>query len=106
MYFSVGYTTPTLADAFSSWRIPPNGCCNPMGYNNPDVDKRFAEAQAEFDQAKQDGLMAKALGTASGDSPLLFIVHDLNLRVLSPKVRGFIMAQAWYADLKNVWVNK
>jgi peptide/nickel transport system substrate-binding protein len=106
MYFSVGYTTPTLADAFSSWRIPPSGCCNPMGYNNPTVDKMFLDSQAEFEQEKQDAAMAKALGTASADSPMLFAVHDLNLRVLSPKVRGFIMAQAWYADLKNVWMQK
>jgi peptide/nickel transport system substrate-binding protein len=106
MYFSVGYTTPTLADAFSSWRIAPNGCCNPMGYNVPEVDKMYADAQAEFDPAKQDALMAKALGRASSDSPMLFAVHDLNLRVLSPKVRGFMMAQAWYANLNNVWVQK
>ena len=34
------------------------------------------------------------------------VVHDLNLRVLSSKVRGFIQPQSWYIDLKNVWVAK
>jgi peptide/nickel transport system substrate-binding protein len=106
MFYSVGYTTQTGSDRFSSWRIPPNGCCNPMGYKNADVDKLFMDAQAEFDPAKQDGLMRQALGAMAADSPVTFIVHDLNLRVLSPKVRGFIQPMSWYIDLKNVWVKK
>jgi hypothetical protein len=54
----------------------------------------------------QDALFRQAMGVEAIDSPTLFVVHDLNLRVLSPKVRGFIMAQSWFADLRNVWVSK
>jgi peptide/nickel transport system substrate-binding protein len=39
------------------------------------------------------------------DAASIFVVHDLNLRVLSPKVRGFIQPKSWYIDLKNVWVS-
>jgi peptide/nickel transport system substrate-binding protein len=46
------------------------------------------------------------MGVEATDSPTLFVVHDLNLRVLSPKVRGFVQAQSWFADLRNVWVSK
>lgn len=106
MYFSVGYTTPTFVDRFSSFRIPPKGCCNPMGYNNPQVDQAFLQAQAEFDAAKQDALLRKALATVAADSPTTFVVHDLNLRVLSPRVRGFVQPQSWYIDLRNVWVRQ
>jgi peptide/nickel transport system substrate-binding protein len=34
----------------------------------------------------------------------VFIVHDLNPRGLSPKVKGFIQAQSWFQDLTRVSV--
>jgi hypothetical protein len=33
-------------------------------------------------------------------------VHDLNLRVLSKKVRNFVQPQAWTVDLYNVYAEK
>ena len=38
------------------------------------------------------------------DAPWLLVVNDLNPRVLSPTVHGFVMPQSWYVDLTNVWV--
>jgi peptide/nickel transport system substrate-binding protein len=106
MFYSVGYTTPTFADRYTGYRIPPTGCCNPTGYKVDSVDKLFQDAQSEFDPAKQDALLAQGLGKVADDAASIFIVHDLNLRVLSSKVRGFIQPQSWYIDLKNVWVAK
>ena len=31
-------------------------------------------------------------------------VHDLNLRVLSPKVRGWVQPQSWWGDFRSVWM--
>ncbi|TCO60730.1 ABC transporter substrate-binding protein [Actinocrispum wychmicini] len=104
IYNSISWGAPFLADRYSTARIPPGGCCNTMGYSNPEVDKAFQAVQSEFDPKKADALMAKALGLAAADSPATYIVHDLNLRVLSPKVRGFVQPQAWYVDLRKVWV--
>ena len=70
------------------------------------MDKLLNDAQAEFDQAKQDALLREAMGVMADDSPSLFVVHDLNFRVLSPKVRGFIQSQSWFADLTTVWVKQ
>jgi len=30
------------------------------------------------------------------------VVHDLNPRALSPKVKGFVPPQAWYVDLSSL----
>ncbi len=106
LYFSVGSIAPTSVMNFASSRIPPSGCCNPSNYRSEKVDKLLAAATAEFDQEKQDALFRQAMGAMAADSPVTFIVHDLNLRVLSPKVRGFIQPQSWFADLRNVWVKK
>jgi peptide/nickel transport system substrate-binding protein len=40
------------------------------------------------------------------DAPWIFIVHDLNPRALSSKVKGFVQAQSWYQDLTLPWVEK
>ena len=106
MYFSVSSLAPTSITNFMQSRIPPTGCCNAAAYTSPEFE-RFAQGGVEeFDQAKQDALFNQAMGVEAEDSPTLFVVHDLNLRALSPKVRGFVMAQSWFADLKNVWVSK
>jgi peptide/nickel transport system substrate-binding protein len=106
MYFSVGYGAPYLADRFSSWRIPPKGCCNPTNYTTPEVDKVFTDLQSSFEPDAQNAALRKGLGLMAADAPVLFVVHDLNLRVTAPAVRGFIQPKSWYIDLRNVWVKK
>ena len=34
--------------------------------------------------------------------PWLYIVHDLNPRAMSPKVKGFVSPQSWFVDLTLV----
>jgi peptide/nickel transport system substrate-binding protein len=106
IYASMSWGAPFLADKFSSTRIPPGGCCNPEGYRSSAVDQAFQSVAQQFDPAQLNAAMAKALGLVAADSPVTFIVHDLNPRVLSPKVRGFVQPQAWYVDLRKVWVQK
>jgi len=89
---------------YTSSRIPPAGCCNVGLYQSPEYDRLMAAAMAEFDQVKQDALLNQAMGVLAHDSPVLFLVHDLNFRALSPKVREFIQSQSWFADLTTVWV--
>ena len=36
---------------------------------------------------------------------MIFVVHDLNPRVISPKVEGFVQAQNWFQDLTPVTVS-
>ena len=35
---------------------------------------------------------------------MIFVVHDLNPRAMSPKVEGFVQAQSWFQDLALVEV--
>lgn len=104
-YFSPNTQTPLNAFAsYLSERIPPAGCCNTMGYSNPKADAVFAQAAAEFDKVKQDQLIAQFQGMMIRDAPIAPVVHDLNLRVLSPKVRGWVQPQSWWGDFRSVWM--
>ncbi len=104
-WFSPNTQAPLLA--FSSYlteRIPPAGCCNATGYSNPIADALFAKAANEFDKAKQDKILAEFQGTMIREAPITPVVHDLNLRVLSPKVRGWVQPQSWWGDFRSVWM--
>lgn len=80
---------------------PPNGG-NWGFYKNEKVDQLLTRAFETFDQAEQDKLIAEAHALVVDDAQRLFIVHDLNPRALSPKVRGFVQAQSWYQDFTQV----
>jgi hypothetical protein len=36
------------------------------------------------------------------DAPWLWIVHDVNPRAMSKRVKGFVSAQSWFQDLTRV----
>ena len=60
----------------------------------------------EIDHDKQNQLLAQVHEIIVEEAPWVFIVHDLNPRALSPKVKGFVQAQSWFQDLTPIWVEK
>jgi peptide/nickel transport system substrate-binding protein len=104
MYFSPNTSAPSTFLNFTQGRIQPNGCCNVFGFTSPDVEQTIAAAQAQFDPPQEDALLAQSMGQIAEGSPAIYVCHDLNLRVLSPKVQGFVQPQSWYAEFMNVTV--
>jgi peptide/nickel transport system substrate-binding protein len=105
--FFISPNTQTPLGVFQAYltaRIPPGGCCNPAAYSNPTIDKMFNEAAAELDTAKQNDLMKAAQGALIRDAPGVVYLHDLNLRVLTSKVRGWQQPQSWWGDFTRVWI--
>jgi peptide/nickel transport system substrate-binding protein len=90
---------------FHSTSVPPVGA-NRMPYLNPEVDRLIEAAEAEFHLDTQNQILAKVHEILVDDAPWLFIVHDLNPRALSPKVKGFVQPQSWFVDLTLPWVEK
>jgi ABC-type transport system substrate-binding protein len=107
MNVSYGFIDPfsTFTRFFHSASQPPNSL-NVMPYVNPEVDRLIEAAELEFDLKKQNEILARVHEIIVEDSPWVFIVHDLNPRALSPKVKGFVQAQSWFQDLAPVWVEK
>jgi peptide/nickel transport system substrate-binding protein len=79
---------------------------NTMPYINPEVDKLLDEAAQTFDIGRQNEILAKLHEIVVDDAPWIFIVHDLNPRALSAKVKGFVPPQSWFVDLTSVSVGK
>jgi ABC-type transport system substrate-binding protein len=77
-----------------------------MPYLKLEVDRLIEAAEQAFDLNKQNQLLAKVHESIVEDAPWVFIVHDLNPRALSPKVKGFVHPQSWFVDLTPPWVEK
>lgn len=107
MNVSYGFIDPfsTFTRFFHSGSQPPKSQ-NIMPYLNPEVDKLIEAAELEFDLNKQNQTLAKVHEIIVEDAPWIFIVHDLNPRAMSPKVKGFVQAQSWFQDLTPVWIDK
>jgi peptide/nickel transport system substrate-binding protein len=86
-------------------QVPPKST-NLSRYVNPEVDRLLEQSEVAFDPGERDRLLAKVNAIVVEDAPWIFIVHDLNPRALSPKVKGFVQAQSWYQDLTLPWVEK
>jgi ABC-type transport system substrate-binding protein len=104
---SYGFVDPFSAFTrfFHSDSQPPKSQ-NIMPYVNLEVDQLLEQAELELDLEKQNQLLARVHEILVEDAPRVYIVHDLNPRALSPKVKGFVQAQSWYQDLTPVWVEK
>ena len=97
-----------------------NGTAKPAGGFYPEDSPLFGKPETRYDF---DPERAKALLKAAGygpdrhvkakimisthalvvdEAPWLFIVHDLNPRAMSPKVRGFQPAQSWSQDFTHI----
>jgi peptide/nickel transport system substrate-binding protein len=102
---NLGYVT---ADPFyaltrfaDSRYVAPNGV-NWGGYANPKVDAAIDKIRISFDTKSQDALLASVHQAMVDDALMLWVVHDVNPHVISPKVKEFIQAQHWFQDLTTI----
>jgi peptide/nickel transport system substrate-binding protein len=107
MNISLHFVEPhgALLRRFHSAYVPPKST-NIMPFNNPAFDRLVEAAEAAFDPNDRDSLLAQAHEIVVEEAPWVFIVHDLNPRAMSQKVKGFVQAQSWFQDLTPVWVEK
>ena len=96
-------------DPASMFRYYDSKSFSPHGFNwghwsDPKVDKLLESALATTDKAEQTKLLAAAHTIVVDQAPWLFIVHDLNPRALSAKVKGFHPAQSWFQDLTQITI--
>jgi peptide/nickel transport system substrate-binding protein len=102
---NLGYVT---ADPFyaitrfaDSRYVAPNGV-NWGGFNDPKVDALIDKIRTTFDVKAQDALLAQVHETMVDQALMLWVVHDTNPHVLSPKVKEFVQAQHWFQDLTTI----
>jgi ABC-type transport system substrate-binding protein len=92
-----------MARYFSSANFSPNGF-NFEQWKDDEFDTALDIMANSTDPAGIAAAFRKAHERLVDNPPWLFIVHDLNPRAMSPKVKGFVSPQSWFADLTLVSV--
>jgi peptide/nickel transport system substrate-binding protein len=90
-----------MARYFSSANFSPNGF-NFEQWKDEQFDDALKTIETSTDPKVTDAAYRKAHERLVDDPPWLYIVHDLNPRAMSPKVRGFVSPQSWFVDLTLV----
>ena len=84
----------------SFWPVPTG--FNWGRYNDPKADELATKAKLAFDPAEQNKVLAELHTYIVDQAMWIWMVHDLNPRAMSPKVKGFVQAQSWVQDLTPV----
>lgn len=92
-----------LMGVASSKRRVPNGY-NWGGYSNSKADELADKAMQTFDLEEQNKVLAELHSVIVDDAMWIWVVHDLNPRAMSPRVKNFVQAQSWFQDVTPVEV--
>jgi ABC-type transport system substrate-binding protein len=90
---------------FAKESFPPNGANWGM-VNETRYNELLTRAQNSFVPAEQNAILAELHTAIVDNAEMLWVVHDVDPRALSPKVRGFIQARSWFQDLTRVTVQR
>ncbi|MCZ8313318.1 ABC transporter substrate-binding protein [Phreatobacter sp.] len=107
-FHALNIAIPSI-DPTTGWVIYDSTLTAPRGvnwgwYNNPAVDAQIKVMREAFDPAAQNAAMGQLHTLLVDDAAALFVVHDLNPRGLSPRVRGFTQVRNWFQDYTPVTV--
>jgi len=75
-------------------------------YENPETEALISQIFTEFDDEKRLQLLTQLHELEGKQAVMIFVVHDLNPRAMSSKVKGFVQAQSWFQDLTPVSVEQ
>jgi ABC-type transport system substrate-binding protein len=90
-----------VARWFLSSNATPRGS-NSGHWKDEAFDAALAALETERDPAKLAGFLRSAHERLVDNPPWLWIVHDLNPRAMSRRVRNFVSPQSWFVDLARV----
>jgi peptide/nickel transport system substrate-binding protein len=69
-----------------------------------DTEKLVSEIFNEFDDTKRLAMLTKLHELENDYALMIWVVHDINPRALSPKIKGFVQAQHWFQDMTPISV--
>ena len=104
---NISFTTQDPFNAFArhfhSRNVPPVSL-NAYYHSDPKVDALLDKMEDTFDLTEQNKVLAELHTHLVDKAKWLFVVHDLNPRAMSKKVKGFVQAQSWFQDLTPICV--
>lgn len=91
-----------MESLFASWRMSPKGVN--WGVSDPELDKVIEQILVTFDKAEMDKLMQRAHEIVVDKAYWVYVVYDINVHALAPRVKGFKPAISWNLDYTQISV--
>jgi peptide/nickel transport system substrate-binding protein len=82
----------------------PGGQPNAAGLADARIDKYLNAASQQTAVAAQHKYLQRMMDQAVSQAYFLFWMHDLNLRVMSKDVQGYVHPQSWWVDFTKISV--
>jgi peptide/nickel transport system substrate-binding protein len=82
----------------------PGDLPNAAGLCDPKMDEDLTMASQQKDEAEQHKYLQMMMDEAANNAYFLFWMHDLNLRVMAPEVKGYVHPQSWWVDFTTISV--
>jgi peptide/nickel transport system substrate-binding protein len=82
----------------------PAGQPNATGLDDHRIDRFLTTAIQQPTAAGQNRYLQAMMREAVEQAEFLFWMHDLNLRVMSPTVKGYVQVQSWWVDFTAISV--
>jgi ABC-type transport system substrate-binding protein len=73
-------------------------------YCDAEMDALFAEIRSTFDPQAQTRVLQRVHQKYVDEALFLMVTHDVNARMMSPRVKGFVQAQNWFQDFSPITV--
>ncbi len=73
-------------------------------YADPEMDKLLDAAENAFEPEARNAALSRVHEKMVNDALMIWVVHDVGPRSMSPKVKGFVQAKNWFQDLTPVSV--
>jgi ABC-type transport system substrate-binding protein len=71
-------------------------------WKTPVAEAAWSKIDHAVDQKEMEAQIRIVHEQLVDDAPWLWIVHDLNPRAMSKKVKGFVSAQSWFQDFTKI----
>jgi peptide/nickel transport system substrate-binding protein len=82
----------------------PGDLLNATGTCDPKMDEDLTMASQQKDGAEQHKYLQMMMDEAANNAYFLFWMHDRNLRVMAPEVKGYVHPQSWWVDFTTISV--
>jgi peptide/nickel transport system substrate-binding protein len=82
----------------------PGDLPNATGTCDPKMDEDLTMASQQKNEAEQHKYLQMMMDEAANNAYFLFWMHDLNLRVMAPEVKGYVHPQSWWVDFTTISV--
>jgi peptide/nickel transport system substrate-binding protein len=70
-----------------------------------EMEGLFNEIRNTFDASAQSKVLERVHEKFVDDALFLMVIHDVNARAMSPKVKGFVQAQNWFQNFSSISIS-